>query len=356
MENEKLPLPLKLKNADFKFENQNIKIDIKTDIPEKLYKYYSITDYSVKGLKNNTMYFSHSHLLNDVMDGNFILWDMSEFIINYKADLNINYNIDSELTKEILKQLSEPFLECRGVLSLSDTYKNELIWAHYTSEIGYCLELETIQFKEHIEKNRNENDLYFFPISYDHLKQINFSDFINYKIVAKSKEINSKTVSAILPILYCFAQKDDCWKYENEWRFLLRDKKFNSISFPIEIINDQDKLEEDYRKSGGNIEINPKVISKIILAPLFFNNSRFNKLEVTNSNFLIYNFKGNDAGKVAKDFLEILKHKFNDKIYQVDKIIKDGLVVRELKYKIEIVDIGENFIKIFKNLIYEEGR
>ncbi len=238
MENEKLPLPLKLKNVNFKFEDENIKIDIKTDIPEKLYKYYSISNYSVKGLKNNTMYFSHSHLLNDVMDGNFMLWDMSEFITQYKTDLNINYNIEGELTKSILKQLIKPFLECRGVLSLSDTYKNELIWAHYTSEIGYCLELETNQFKENIEKGRNANDLYFFPISYDNLKQINFSDFISYEIIPKNKEVNRKTVSAILPILYCFAQKDDCWKYENEWRFLLRDKKFNSISFPIEIIND----------------------------------------------------------------------------------------------------------------------
>ncbi len=111
-------------------------------------------------------------------------------------------------------------------------------------------------------------------------------------------------------------------------------------------------MQEDDKKSGGNIEIDPKVISKIILAPLFFNNSRFNKLEITNGNFLIYNFKDNNAGEVAKDFLEILKSRFNDRIYQVDKIIKDGLVVRELKYKIEIIDIGDNFIKLFKKNIY----
>src|SRR5690554_1103940 len=286
MKNEKKPLPLKLKNADFNLEEENIKINIKIDIPEKLYKYYSISDYSVKGLRNNTMYFSHSHLLNDVMDGNFMLWDMSDFILQYQADRKINENNDNELTSNILKQLTESFLECRGVLSLSDTYKNELIWVHYTSETGYCVEIETIQFKKHIIKDRNENDLHFFPISYDNLNQINFLDSITYKVVPKDKKSNSKTVNANLPILYSFALKDNCWQYENEWRFLLRDKKFNSISFPLEIINDQDKLQEDDRKAGGNIEINPSTISKIILAPLFFNNSRFNKLEITNSNLL----------------------------------------------------------------------
>lgn len=155
----------------------------------------------------------------------------------------------------------------------------------------------------------------------------------------------------MLPILYCFAQKDNCWKYENEWRFLLRDKKFNSISFPIEIINDEDKSMEDARKTGGNVEIDKDVISKVILAPLFFNNSRFNKLEITNSNFLIYNFKDNTAGKAAKDFLEILKNSFNSKIYQVDKVVQNELVVRELKYKIEIIDIENSFVKLIKTEI-----
>jgi hypothetical protein len=347
MEDKKLPLTLHLENATFtQKENKNIEVNIKTEVPKKLYKYYSLSNYSLKGLKNNTLYFSHANLLNDVMDGNFMLWNMEEFIIQYKNDMNINSNIDEELTINMLKKISKPILECRGILSLSDTYKNELIWAHYTSETGYCIEFETNDFKKSINENRHENDCYFFPISYDNLKQIDFSKYITFEIAN-----NEKTVNAMLPILYCFAQKDNSWKYEKEWRFLLHDKKFNSISFPIEIISDEDKSLEDVRKTGGNIEINKDVISKIILAPLFFNNSRFNKLEENNSNLLIYNFKNNINGKVAKDFLEILKNSFNSKIYQVDKVIQDGLVIRELKFKIEIIDIGENFIKLIKTQI-----
>ena len=83
---------------------------------------------------------------------------------------------------------------------------------------------------------------------------------------------------------------------------------------------------------------------------------RFNKLEITNSNILTYNFKDNNDSRASKDFLEVLKNKFNDKIYQVDKVIKNNLVVRELKYKIEIIDIGKNFIKLTKYEINKNGK
>jgi hypothetical protein len=338
------PNPLILRNVIFKFTDSLGQIEVNTylDEPEKLYKYYSLSDYSLKSLKKNTIYFSHANLLNDVMDGNFMLWDMNDFIKQYNEDKEIKSDISKE---SILKQITKPFLECRGVFSLCDTYKNELIWAHYTNETGYCIEFETKKLKKNINENRKENDCYFFPISYGNLQQINFSEYIHCENEFETKR---KTVNAMLPILYCFAQKENSWKYENEWRFLLRDKKFNSISFPIEIINDELNKIEKFRKSGGNIKIKKNIISKVILAPLFFNNSRFNKVEITNSNLLIYNFKDDISGKTAKEFLEILKYNFKNKIYQIDKIIKDKVVVREIKYKIEIIDICEGFVKLEK--------
>ncbi|MHA8101347.1 DUF2971 domain-containing protein [Aquirufa nivalisilvae] len=347
METNTLPLTLDLENATFTQKEINdfeIDIKIKIDVPQKLYKYYSLSDYSLKGLKNNTLYFSHANLLNDVMDGNFMLWDMEDFITQYKKDRKINSDNDQELTIIGINQISKPILECRGILSLCGTYKNELIWAHYTNETGYCIELDTKDLKESLNDSHKSENCHFFPVSYNTLKQI---DFFKYSH-SKTRE-NKKNVSAILPLLYCFAQKDNCWKYENEWRFLLRDRKFNSISFPLEIINDEDKSQEDDRKIGGNIEINKDVISKVILAPLFFNNSRFNK-EESNSDCFIYNVKNNNEGKNAKDFLDILKKSFGNKIYQVDKIIINKHVCREIKYKIEITDIGENFIKLIKKI------
>lgn len=237
------PKLLSLENTSFELSNnsKNIEINVNLDEPKKLYKYYSLSDYSLKGLKKSTLYFSHSNLLNDVMDGNFMLWDMTKFIEKYKKDKCIKYELDNEIKKSILKQITKPFLECRGVLSLSDTYKNELLWAHYTNETGFCIELDTIKLKNNLYENNLENDYFFFPISYGKLKQIDFSEYINYEVEQKNSKFCSKKVNAMLPILYCFAQKDYTWKYENEWRILLRHKKFNSVSFPIDIINDEQK-------------------------------------------------------------------------------------------------------------------
>ncbi|MBF6652721.1 hypothetical protein C3B47_07400 [Flavobacterium columnare] len=350
MENKKPPSPLNLVKAKFTFEEKttNVTIDICKNVafPEKLYKYYSLSDYTLKGLKNSTIYFSHAHLLNDVMDGNFSLWNMENFIIHHQKITGEDRENTIESVKNLVKKLTNKVLECRGVLSLSDTYKNELLWIHYTNESGYCLEFETDNLKKSINQNREENDCLFFPISYDNLKQKDFYEYIGYE-----KKENKINFEAILAILYCFAQKDKFWGYENEWRFLLRDRKFNSISFPTEIINDDEKLIEDDRKSGGNIQINKDAISKVILAPLFFNNSRFNKLEIIDTNIYIYNFKDNNNGKSSKEFLEILKNSFNNKIYQVDKLVKNELIIRELIYKIEIIDIGNNYIKLIKTQI-----
>jgi hypothetical protein len=350
MEKDNLPLPLNLENAKFTHKgNKNIEINIKTEVPKKLYKYYSLSDYSLNGLKNNTLYFSHSHLLNDVMDGNFMLWNFDAFLKEFHKETN-NVHQNETILNE-LRNLTEKFLKNRGILSLSDNYNNELLWIHYTNESGYCIEIETQVLKKSLEKNRKKDELYFFPISYGELKQINFNEHVEKSIISDNSKTKERNIDANLPILYTFAQKDVFWKYENEWRFLLKDLKFNSISFPISIINDAQKEYEDDKKSDGNVEIQKEAITKIILAPLFFNNSRFNNLEYDGLNVKIYNFKENNSGKSTKAFLEILKSQFSDRIFQVDKIVKNEIVYREILYKIEIIDIGNNYIKIQKEFI-----
>src|SRR5690606_5125349 len=138
---------------------------------EKLYKYYSLSERTIKSFDDNTVYFSHGHLLNDIMDGNFMLWDLSRFILKFRDETN-----DRTTTAEsLLSQITKPFLEKRDVLSLCITYQNELIWAHYTGETGYCIELNTDRLKENLLENRSPQDLLFFPVSYGKLQQIDFS-------------------------------------------------------------------------------------------------------------------------------------------------------------------------------------
>lgn len=339
---------LKLENATFNQSKGNIKIELSEKIPNRLYKYYSVSKYAINGLKNKTLYFSHVHLLNDVMDGNFMLWDVKKFI----ADLiSQRQGVDNENDiYEEVKNLTKPFLKNKGVLSLSNTYKNELIWVHYTNERGYCLELETDKLLESVRENRNEKDVLFFPVSYDSLKQIDFAEYITSELIPKNDEFMTNKVNANLPILYCFAQKDKFWKYEKEWRLLINDKIFKSIEFPLTMMNDEEKTAENKGKSSGNVEIEKKAISKIILAPLFFNNERFNKSSI-NGTTTTFHFKANEDGKMIKEFLQTLKSDFNNKIYQIEKFIKDKRIARDIKYKIKIVRINEQSVDIMKSEI-----
>jgi len=339
---------LKLSNATFTQTNGRIKVDFDKQIPKTLYKYYSVTNYAIEGLKNKTLYFSHAHLLNDVMDGNFMLWDVKKFIANL---INERQGVDNENDiYEEVRNFTKPFLKNKGVLSLSNTYKNELIWVHYTNECGYCIELDTDRLLESVRKNRNEKDILFYPVSYDNLKQIDFAEYITTELIPKNEKFMSRKVDANLPILYCFAQKDKFWKYEKEWRLLINDKSFKSIEFPLTIMNDEEKKTENKNKSSGNVEIEKKAISKIILAPLFFNNERFNKASI-NGTTITFNFKPNENGKMMKEFLQTLKSDFKDKICQIEKFIKDKRIVRDIKYKIQIVRINEQSVDIIKSEI-----
>ena len=198
MEKVNLPLSLNLENVTFIPKgNKNIEINIKTEVPKKLYKYYSLSDYSLKGLKNNTLYFSHSHLLNDVMDGNFMLWNFDDFLEEFHKETNNIYQNETILND--LRKETEKFLKNRGVLSLSDNYDNELLWIHYTNESGYCIEIETQVLKKSLEKNREKDELYFFPISYGELKQINFNNHIEKTIKDGNSTTKKRNIDTTIP-------------------------------------------------------------------------------------------------------------------------------------------------------------
>src|SRR5690606_5120673 len=102
---------------------------------------YSLDNKSNSSMKNCSLFFSHAHLLNDVMDGNFSLWNLNKYIEKYKKDTK---STDDNITliKSHLQQLINPILKYRGTLSLTDGYENELFWAHYTRDRGYCIEID----------------------------------------------------------------------------------------------------------------------------------------------------------------------------------------------------------------------
>lgn len=346
--------PLNLGWASFINNNGTIEVELKKSKPDKLYKYYSLNNHSIEALEKRTIYFSHVNLLNDIMDGELnLLWDLKGFINIKKNDLKKIINIpkgkdEEQYLEHYLKNVTIPdFLRCRGVLSLTASYKNELIWVHYCNEKGFCLEINTSKFENFLDREKSKDNYLFFPISYPpKLKPIDFDKYILTTTIIDNYK-KKQSVDAQLPIIFGLATKDQHWSYEDEWRILLKDRKFNAMSHPLNIINDREKEMENNFKSGGNLRIEQNIIEKIILAPLFFNNDRFNQRIEYKKNVVAYFFKNNDEGKLTQKFLAIIKDNFNDKIYMIDKKLNENKeIYRDINYKIDIIDIDSNYVKV----------
>lgn len=341
-----MTIELDLETITFINSDGEISVNVKKKIPEKLYKYYSLDKNSNSSMKNSSLFFSHAHLLNDVMDGNFSLWNLNKYIEKYKKDTN-STDDNNVLIQSHLLQLINPILKHRGTLSLTDGYENELFWAHYTKDRGYCIEIDTQKLNSFL-KEKYQNKVLLFPVNYSELKSIDFHEKVIYKL-----EDSTQSVDVKIPICYSFSVKDKFWNYENEWRFLLNDNDFEQISNPLEIISDDLKSVELKNLSKRNVKVDSEIIKKVILALYFFNNERFNKRDTDNQQNEIYWFKKTNEFEFTYNFLEILKNQYNDKIEQIDKTLnyESNTVHRKLQYKIKILKLTKEFVKIKRTLI-----
>ena len=143
---------MKLKLEKFTINNQDSKLDIELNpnfkIPDKLYKYYNLNNNSLDVLKNSTIHFSHSFTMNDIMDGNFILWEMEDFVIDMMKRHNIPKEEKISNQKSIIRYFSDEFLKNIGIFCCCENYVNDLLWSHYTNEKGFCIEIDRKELLE----------------------------------------------------------------------------------------------------------------------------------------------------------------------------------------------------------------
>ncbi len=312
------------------------------EIPEYTYKYYYLNSNSKNSLKNQTVHFGHSFTMNDLMDGNFLLWDFEDFLHDYIKEADLEIDLKEYYHKKLIRTLSKDFLKYIGYFCLCENFHNDLLWTHYTNERGFCIEYNTTKLLE----NFSSCQMYFVPINYDNLEQINFK-----KHSIKSSKEGKVSINANIPLFYCLINKEKFWNYEKEWRIIIRDEKFDSVSHPLEFNNDQ-VLE--FQKNGmrnRNLKINDNCINRIILSTYFFHNYRFDLIQEDDNQF-IYKFKDNNENSNLKEFITILMEKYYDKIYQVDKYLEEGKIVRNIKYKIKFLRITENYCQIERNFCY----
>ncbi len=191
---------------------------------KSLYKYFSLTEYSLDGLENNYIYLSNPKDFNDPFDCN------RNLILEKQRKIKDWNYIES------LNNISEI-----GITSFSEDGLEPLLWSHYANSYrGFCLK--------------------FKP---EFLREIN-TELIKLKKVIYSKCPNSISINSNFAKYYQFILKLDNWSYEKEWRLLFKnpsvisnkyhfdEKSIDEISIGYKFLDPRNeserKLKEQFEK------------------------------------------------------------------------------------------------------------
>jgi len=192
------------------------------NIPDRLYKFVAINEYSLRNLKNAQLYFNSPSSFNDP-------FDCSKSAINYSYsddDLPCLYNLFISETApgstviansfddiprdfvslvrrkmpDFTARYQREYMHNVGCTCFSESNNNILTWSHYADgHKGLCLEFDTsIELFNKVFKV-NYSD------SYPNL------DFVTLITMDKKDKISEAMLEPLLT-------KYTCWEYEKEWR------------------------------------------------------------------------------------------------------------------------------------------
>jgi hypothetical protein len=196
-----------------------------TDIPNRIFKYYSMTEYNLDAIKNGYFYLSNPKEFNDPFDCsvNFIIENRMDFIdCEYIPSLNNVENV--------------------GICCFTENELNPLMWGHYTKSYqGF-----TIKFKTKF-RVLNKDD-------------INAANII--KVVYSS---NPNPIGKSNPLArdYQFIIKLKDWEYENEVRMIVdkKNKKLNKVFYDK---NDIEEFSFGYNFFDSKEESNVKLRNELL--------------------------------------------------------------------------------------------
>lgn len=191
-----------------------------------LYKYSDL--FPVDYFDKPTIKISATEFLNDPFE--------------YSASEDIFHSIENYLKKEsasdenikrfkkVLKDKAVPMmLAYNGIISLSETPRNSLMWAHYAKQHnGICIGYKS-NFLQHIEKSEEFQIVINKPqkVNYDNLRferDYNYSDIYSIETEAVTQHL---------------LKKSDEWIYEKEHRLIIPYAKANTLK----ILSDTPKVD-----------------------------------------------------------------------------------------------------------------
>lgn len=334
-------------NKILKFSKKNeVQVTSKIELPKKLYKYSTISKNSLENLVDRKVHFSHPYNLNDIMDGNFQLLNLEDSYKKYIArtqDKNVSIH---SFRQELYKKSSEYFKHI-GVYCLTNSYSNNLFWPHYTFEQGFSIEYNTKEFLNSF----NKDEIRVIPITYEKLKSINLDEYSKEEKIFRNGKL-SITTNINLGLYYTLSYKDEIWKYENEWRLILKRENLGELSHPLNNISDENYNKELESLKNRNIPINAHSIEKIILSNLFFHKKRFREQLRINEQEHFYFRKRNEREikefELLFSFFQEMKKNYNNQLFQIDRhfLPEKNEFITKITYQIKIIDLNSDRIII----------
>lgn len=225
-------------------EDENAASKLKRDnIPQSLYKYRAISEYSIKNFKNDQIWFNSSSKMNDPYDSSLAV-NSELFIEEFLKVRQFDEYLDKQLEKyrrrnlspedlkkveddyrnniiKLKEQLSEEFKEriahlpsrlreTTHISCFSEKNDSILMWSHYTNNHeGFCLEYE---FAKYAKVNAKFLEA-LNPIIYDD-EIFDVSDYLLKMYQNDSSTIDTKMIRNAV------VRKAKAWSYEEEWRIL----------------------------------------------------------------------------------------------------------------------------------------
>lgn len=307
-------------DIDYKRGRPQIKQGSDFYLPNYLYKYYSLNEKNVDAVISRKIYVSSPHQLNDLFDSLFLR-------INYSVSKKEEYKSvveavglefdnhlfeNSEEYREKLRNtLFAVWDSATGIISTTDNSLNDLMWAHYTNNEGFVIQLDYKKFPENFGSP--------IPISYLYNKE--FSEKNNYNPL---EELFNNTLS-----------KKHIWQYENEYRLIVFSKTHNYFltDGPFSNVKHQ-----EYEKDSRLQEYPAECVNKIILGfnffkPLMIGNKKydFNKPEgLIRKTLIDWSMKNN----IELEIIIIDHRQMQLKSSKFQLIMKNELEF-ELKYEFE---------------------
>lgn len=293
--------------------------------PKQLFKYYGCENYHYKSFVNAYLYASHPFKFNDSIDGSYLLLNFKDITkekydklwneVKWEGEKNDpdNYCEDKLNNFEYIRQRYYIFKTKRiGLVSLTSSPLNILMWAHYSSEKGFAIELDTQILKDNI-KNLNEDIENFSLKPIQYVKKLEAID-VSVKDFYQTD----------IPLSYISNIKRDVWKYEKEWRLRIYKE---AMEVPIK---DFFPTLKDIEGKDRFIHYPKEAIKAVFLGKYFVNGDNCKAIYGKR-----IELKDSLQNECFIEFINYLSENFNDRLYLSGELESNSTFGRTLG-KIEL--------------------